>query len=264
MSKFLYPRDLYRSLSKVWDASPFGKGALPVRLPKQKILNHLLDVCYHASFLVEESRPITFRIVFIEKTTCLKPFGANNLYTELYMFDPPLPFTAAELRRLAPATDFTRVLIAIQCTDEISGGLGIVGLIDIGSSLWASYRYERHGYHELPDALIVTVTRPGQLTIWRGSRPIIRLLDGGFAVSAGNILSRGPVHDFFREASGRSAARATLGGEFPACTLSVVPRVPNSPMVHVSASPPLIPDGRMSRVRLAASDVWVLSPIFAN
>jgi hypothetical protein len=30
-------------------------------------------------------------------------------------------------------------------------------------------------------------------------------------------------------------------------------------MVHVSASPPLIPDGRLSRVRLAASDVLVLS-----
>jgi hypothetical protein len=59
--------------------------------------------------------------------------------------------------------------------------------------------------------------------------------------------------------SGRSAARATLGGEFPTGTLSVVPRVPSSPMVHVSASPPLIPDGRLSRVRLAASDVLVLS-----
>jgi hypothetical protein len=59
--------------------------------------------------------------------------------------------------------------------------------------------------------------------------------------------------------SGRSAARATVGGEFPTGTLSVVPRLPHSPMVHVSASPPLIPDGRLSRVRLAASDVRVLS-----
>src|SRR2546425_126622 len=52
--------------------------------------------------------------------------------------------------------------------------------------------------------------------------------------------------------SGRSAARATVGGEFPSCTLSVVQRVPRSTVVHVSASPPLIPDGRISRVRLAA------------
>src|SRR4030095_15474404 len=33
----------------------------------------------------------------------------------------------------------------------------------------------------------------------------------------------------------------------------------NSTIAHVSASPPLIPDSRLSRVRLAASDVWVLS-----
>ena len=70
---------------------------------------------------------------------------------------------------------------------------------------------------------------------------------------------RGTSGGWRRSPSGRSAVRATLGGEFPTCTLSVVQRVPRSPMVHVSASPPLIPDSRLSRVRLAASDVWVLS-----
>jgi hypothetical protein len=47
----------------------------------------------------------------------------------------------------------------------------------------------------------------------------------------------------------RNVARATVGGEFPVCTLSVVQRVPSSTMVHVSTSPPMIPDGRLSRVR---------------
>jgi hypothetical protein len=35
----------------------------------------------------------------------------------------------------------------------------------------------------------------------------------------------------------------------PICTLSVVQRVPRSTMVYVAASPPTIPDGRLSRVR---------------
>jgi hypothetical protein len=47
----------------------------------------------------------------------------------------------------------------------------------------------------------------------------------------------------------RNAARTTVGGEFPTCALSVAQRVPSSTMVHVSASPPTIPDGRLSRVR---------------
>jgi len=202
MSTFLYPRDLYRRLRKVWNAAPFTTGWPPVELPEQQTLNQLLDVCYHASFLVEESRPVTFRAVFIEHTTPLKPLEADKTHpTELYLFDAPLPFTAAEVRQVAPAADLTSVLIAIQCIDEESGALGIVGLVDIGSSLWAMSRHERPMGHGLPDALIIAVTKPGQLTISRGSRPVIRLLDGGLAVPAGNVCLRGPVGDFFGEAA---------------------------------------------------------------
>ena len=202
MSPFLYPRDLYRRLSKVWDASPFTTGWPPVALPEQKTLNHLLDVCYHASFLVEESRPVTFRAVFLEHTTPIKPLEADQSHpTELYLFDAPVPFTAEELRQVAPAADLTNVLIAIQGTDKGSRALGIVGLVDIGSSLWAMSRHERPMGHGLPDALIIAVTKPGQLTISRGSRPVIRLLDGGLAVPAGNVFLRGPVGDFFGEAA---------------------------------------------------------------
>ena len=39
----------------------------------------------------------------------------------------------------------------------------------------------------------------------------------------------------------RNAARAGLGGEFPTRTLSVMRRVPNSTIPHVSASPPCHP-----------------------
>ena len=50
MSKFLYPRDLYRSLHKVWNASPFTTGGPPVELPGQKTLNQLLDVLTGCEF----------------------------------------------------------------------------------------------------------------------------------------------------------------------------------------------------------------------
>ena len=53
--------------------------------------------------------------------------------------------------------------------------------------------------------------------------------------------------------SGRNTARTAVGGEFPTRTLSVMRRDPSSTIAHVSASPPLIPDGRISRVRLAAA-----------
>ena len=60
-------------------------------------------------------------------------------------------------------------------------------------------------------------------------------------------------HPPARSPSGRNTARATVGGEFPTGALSIAPRVPRSTIAHVSASPPLIPDSRISRVRLAAA-----------
>lgn len=48
-------------------------------------------------------------------------------------------------------------------------------------------------------------------------------------------------------------ARATVGGGFPTRTLSVVRRVPSSPWLPFPFSPHLIPDSRISRVRLAAT-----------
>src|SRR5262249_33575421 len=54
---------------------------------------------------------------------------------------------------------------------------------------------------------------------------------------------------FGRFCRDRNVVRATVGGEFPICTLSVVQRVPSSTLVPVSTSPPTIPDGRLSRVR---------------
>ena len=54
--------------------------------------------------------------------------------------------------------------------------------------------------------------------------------------------------------SGRNTARAPLGGEWAAFPLSVPGKIVlRPPLGHVSASPPLIPDGRISRVRLAAA-----------
>jgi len=53
--------------------------------------------------------------------------------------------------------------------------------------------------------------------------------------------------------SSRRTARATLGGGLPIRTLSVVRRVHSSPWLPFPFSPLLIPDGRISRVRLAAA-----------
>src|SRR5262249_11287436 len=67
--------------------------------------------------------------------------------------------------------------------------------------------------------------------------------------SRAGLLPPSPLRTARASCRDRNVARATVGGEFPICTLSVVQRVPSSTLVHGSASPPAIPDGRLSRVR---------------
>ncbi len=94
--------------------------------------------------------------------------------------------------------------------------------------------------------------------------PDLKLMDQVRQVScketSGSLKFPGCPREHMPWSSGRNTARAPLGREFPSCTLSVVQRVPSSAIDHVSASPPLIPDGRISRVRLAVSDLHALSP----
>jgi hypothetical protein len=95
--------------------------------------------------------------------------------------------------------DPRRVLIAVE---QSGGRLQIYGLVDIGMALWEMARHERVMGHSSPEALIVMSTRPGELSISRGDRPVLRMRDGGIVTAAQSVLLRGPVAEFFDAASG--------------------------------------------------------------
>lgn len=69
MGKLIYPRDLYATLRRRWSEVPH----LRVELPEKAVLDQLLDVCYHASLMTEEGRPIVFRVAFISSKTPVSP-----------------------------------------------------------------------------------------------------------------------------------------------------------------------------------------------
>ena len=119
----------------------------------------------------------------------------------------------------------------------------------------------------IPCVLLVVCGLPAGLVAW-SKRPDHARAFGHPVPHSGYVVKEtggspkfpsSPCEDMPRS-SGRNTARATVGREFPTCTLSVVQRVPSSAIAHVSVSPPLIPDGRISRVRLAVSDLHALSP----
>lgn len=193
----MYPRDLHGILLQLWDNKPFYSGWPNVELPPKAVFDEIVDVCYHASMLTEEGRPTVFRIVFLDSKSAVSP-RKDELPPVRYLLQEAVPFTEGELRRLAPVADPRRVLIAV----EHSGGrLQIYGLVDIGMTLWEMARHERGMGQSSPDALVVMSTRPGELSISRGDRPLLRMRDGGIVTAAQSVLLRGPVAEFFDAAS---------------------------------------------------------------
>ncbi len=196
----VYPRDLHGILKELWDNKPFFPEWPNVDLPPEAVFNEIIDVCYHASMLTEEGRPTVFRIVFQDSQSRISPRDGDELTpVARYMLNDPVPFNQGELRRLAPVADPRRVLIAVEQSGE---GLQIYGLVDIGMTLWEMGRHERIMGQSSPDALIVMSTRPGELSISRGDRPVLRMRDGGIVTAAKSVLLQGPVAEFFDAASG--------------------------------------------------------------
>lgn len=194
----VYPHDLHAILSSLWDSKPFFPKWPRVELPPKTVLDQLLDVCFHASMLTEEGRPTVFRVAFLDSSAKVTPQEGPVAPVTKYTFRDSIPFTEAELRRLAPVADPRRILIAVENVGSATQPrLQIYGLIDIGMALWEMARHERSMGHSSPEALIVSSSRPGELNISRSDRPVARLRDGKIVSPSESVLLRGPVADFF-------------------------------------------------------------------
>lgn len=220
MAKLKYPRDLYADLQRVWKPEPFSEGWPHVDLPEKAVLDEFLDVCYHASLQAEEGRPTIFRVALVASSAPIHPPRQESVglkSTERYALGRPVPLTVAELRRLAPVADPRRVLIAVEAVGEgEQRSLRIYGLIDVGLSNWEMARHERGMAAGAPHALVVGSTRPGELIIARGHRPVLRLRAGKVVSPARGVLYAGPVAGFFAGATDWLIDEAIRRAEVPA------------------------------------------------
>jgi hypothetical protein len=202
MATRVYPRNLYTELQHRWTAPPLDRFP-QIDLPEKRVFDELIDVSYHASFMTEEGRPIVFRVALIGADRPVSPQRDEPLPLEpieRYLLGKAVPFTEGELRRLAPVADPRRIIIAVEPTDEGSK-LQIYGLIDVGMALYEMARHERISGVASPEVLVVSSTRPGELLIARGDRPVLRLRGGKIETPADRVLFRGHVGRFFAEAS---------------------------------------------------------------
>jgi hypothetical protein len=174
-SDLAYPSDLTERVLVRWrEAHTAGQINLP--LPASADLATILSICYHATLLREEGRPVTFRLALstpaVFNDAAGPPSGLHRL-----VFARPLPLDQHELRRLAHAAAFSRSLIG-----AMSDGQGIWGIIHSGPQWLQSVRGGRATEQAFPQIPIVAATGPGRLLVSVGPVVLAELRDGRLSV----------------------------------------------------------------------------------
>ncbi len=171
---YAYPQQLADAVIADW---PSNCGPVP---PREKLLI-VLSTCFQASLLREEERPISFRLI-LGPLDAFPPDGGPPDGLQVLPFESSREFTTGEIRRLSPAVEFHRAMIAATCTGE---ELMIWGVIHTGPR-WV---HEIHGGRDanlhVPEMLIVHVNAPGDLAVYCGAQIIATLNEG--LVEHGNV-----------------------------------------------------------------------------
>jgi hypothetical protein len=176
-----YPADLADFVRERWqDTSALEREyceatAEAEALPPPAVLTRILSICYQASLLREEERPVRFRLMLRPPDAFPPPGGPPHGLHRL-VFGEPRPLTQDELRRLAPAVDFYRGLIGAHV--DADGKPFIWGLITTGPRWVQALSGGRQSYQRLPADLVVRVTNPGRIAACKGLVTIATLIGG--------------------------------------------------------------------------------------
>jgi hypothetical protein len=165
-------------------------------LPELPVLRSILSICYQASLLREEERPIRFRLILRPPESFPDPGGPPHGLHRL-VFAERRPLTQDELRRLAPAIDFYRALIGIDIGDD--GKPFIWGLVTSGPRWVQALHGGRQSFQRLPANLVVRVTSPGRIAACKGLLTLATLIGGRIAQPSLDIFESNWLLHFFTD-----------------------------------------------------------------
>lgn len=197
-----YPLDLIPILKRRWERLKIHPRIKLSSLPSTSELEILLDTAFHATFLTEEGRRPGFRLSYYPSKDYKEDHKEPHYGTRLLPLDVPRPYTIAEVNRLAPAAELTRMLI---CIDNISNdpqkpNLRIWAMLDAGENWWKYIRHETSGGNQPPPYLTISSSCPGELTLSAQGLVIITLRNGQILSPVSDVLESGPIAEFFTSA----------------------------------------------------------------
>jgi hypothetical protein len=144
-------------------------------LPEPSVLEHLISVCFQASLLREEDRPVRFRLIYRAPDRFPPDHGPPAGLHRL-LFEDLLPFTERELRKLSPSADFYSSLVGVWLDEK--SGLAVWGIVHSGLRWTQSLYGGGKSFQPLPESLVISVTNPGRITVSRGSADMATLNSG--------------------------------------------------------------------------------------
>jgi hypothetical protein len=211
--EFAYPSDLAALVLTRWSEAA-AAGHITLSAPSAAALTQALSICYQATLLREEGRPVTFRLALSEPETFDRAAGPPSGLHRL-VFTRPLPLDQHELRRLAPSTVFSRSLIGAT----LSGATGqeVWGVIHSGPQWLQSVWGGRETEQAIPPVLIVAATGPGRLLVSVGPVTLAELRNGTLSGREMDVFTSRWMHSRLAAVSdtqpGRLAPVREGGGE---------------------------------------------------
>jgi DisA bacterial checkpoint controller nucleotide-binding len=179
-----YPHDLAERVRATWP--PDGE-ALPA------CLEVVLDTTYHASFLRDEERPVTCRILVASPDVLDRTAGPPDALLPL-LFREPRGFDEHEVRRLSPAAKYHRALIGVRFH---AGRLETWGIVQSGTR-WLQRTHGGGGTEPpMPASLIVRILRPGHIVVTCGTRLVAELRGGVVNDFTVDVFSSGWLPEMF-------------------------------------------------------------------
>lgn len=200
--KYLYPTDLAPLLRQIWEQPlPRWEGKR-WKLPADRALRELLSIVYNTSLQQEEGRQLSFCVINISEESAKTNTQLRFSGYRIVSFETTRRCTAEELRRLSPAAEPKRSMIAVALNSRREWE--IWGLIDSGTHLWeAAHHGDVDEVRPPPPALVMASEGPGHLRFSCASEDVLALKHGEVHYPERGIFWAGPLATFLNPARRR-------------------------------------------------------------